>query len=97
MRSQILSATANLKLFFREYPIQTNRLIILVATLSILIIVLQLGLVVAAGVPYALFIFASLWVSGIQFTYFLAALGIIFTIIGFYLSPGIAVPINIAL
>jgi len=86
MRSQILSATANLKLFFREY-----------ATLSILIIDLQLPLGVAAGVPYALVIFASLWVSGIQFTYFLAALGIIFTIIGFYLSPGIAVPINIAL
>jgi len=97
MRSQILSATANLKLFFREYPIQTNSLIILVATLSILIIDLQLPLGVAAGVPYALVIFASLWVSGIQFTYFLAALGIIFTIIGFYLSPGIAVPINIAL
>ena len=97
MRSQILPATANLKLFFREYPIQTNSLIILVATLSILIIDLQLPLGVAAGVPYALVIFASLWVSGIQFTYFLAALGIIFTIIGFYLSPGIAVPINIAL
>ena len=97
MRSQILSATANLKLLFREYPIQTNSLIILVATLSILIIDLQLPLGVAAGVPYALVIFASLWVSGIQFTYFLAALGIIFTIIGFYLSPGIAVPINIAL
>ncbi|MDO8894344.1 GGDEF domain-containing protein [Nitrosomonas sp.] len=97
MRSQILSATANLKLFFREYPIQTNSLIILVATLSILIIDLQLPLGVAAGVPYALVIFASLWVSGIPFTYFLAALGIIFTIIGFYLSPGIAVPINIAL
>lgn len=83
MRSQILSATANLKLFFREYPIQTNSLIILVATLSILIIDLQLPLGVAAGVPYALVIFASLWVSGIQFTIFLAALGIIFTIIGF--------------
>ena len=76
---------------------RTNSLIILVATLSILIIDLQLPLGVAAGVPYALVIFASLWVSGIQFTCFLAALGIIFTIIGFYLSPGIAVPINIAL
>lgn len=97
MRSQILSATAYLKFLFREYPIQANSLIILVATLSILIIDLQLPLGVAAGVPYALVIFASLWVCGIQFTYFLATLGIIFTIIGFYFSPGIAVPMNIAL
>ena len=97
MRSQILSATVNLKLLFREFTIQANSLIILVATLSILIIDLQLPLGVAAGVPYALVIFASLWVCGIQFTYFIAALGIIFTIIGFYLSPGIAVPMNIVL
>ena len=97
MRSQILSATANLKFLSRECAIQANSLIILVATLSILIIDLQLPLGVAAGVPYALVIFASLWVCGIQFTYFIAALGIIFTIIGFYLSPGIAVPMNIAL
>ncbi len=97
MRSQILSATAYLKFLFREYPIQANSLIILVATLAILIIDLQLPLGVAAGVPYALVIFASLWVCGIQFTYFLATLGIIFTIIGFYFSPGIAVPMNIAL
>ena len=97
MRSQILSATVNLKLLFREFTIQANSLIILVATLSILIIDLQLPLGVAAGVPYALVIFASLWVCGIQFTYFIAALGIIFTIIGFYLSPGIVVPMNIVL
>ena len=62
-----------------------------------MIIDLQLPLGVAAGVPYALVIFASLWVCGIQFTYFIAALGIIFTIIGFYLSPGIVVPMNIVL
>ncbi|WP_394809728.1 GGDEF domain-containing protein [Nitrosomonas sp.] len=97
MRSQILSATVNLKLLFREFTIQANSLIILVATLSILIIDLQLPLGVAAGAPYALVIFASLWVCGIQFTYFIAALGIIFTIIGFYLSPGIVVPMNIVL
>jgi|CXWL01.1.fsa_nt_gi diguanylate cyclase (GGDEF)-like protein len=99
MRSQILSATTNLKLLFSECTIQANSLslIILVATLSILIIDLQLPLGVAAGVPYALVIFASLWVRGIQFTSFIAALGIIFTIIGFYFSPGIAVPMNIVL
>ena len=51
MRSQILSATANLKLLFRECAIQANSLIILIATLSILIIDLQLPLGVAAGVP----------------------------------------------
>lgn len=99
MRSQILSATANLKLLFRESTIQANSLslIILVATLYILIIDLQLPLGVAASAPYVLVIFASLWVRGIQFTCFIAALGIIFTITGFYFSPGIEAPMNIVL
>lgn len=97
MRNQILSATASLKLRFREFPIQTNALIILVATFAIFIIDMQLPLGVAAGVPYALVIFASLWVSGMRFTYMIAGLSIIFTILGFFYSPGIVVPMNIVL
>lgn len=97
MRSQIFSAAATLRLFFRECTIQANSLIVLVAILSIFTIDLHLPLGVAAGAPYALVIFASLWVHGVQFTYLVAALGIIFTIAGFYLSPGIAAPINIVL
>lgn len=97
MHSKIFSAATTLKLFFRECTIQANSLIVLVSTLSIFTIDLHLPLGVAAGAPYVLVIFASLWVYGVQFTYLIAALGIIFTITGFYLSPGIVAPMNIVL
>ena len=97
MRSQILSATSNLKLLFRECTIQANSLIILAATLFIFIIDLHLPLGVAAGVPHALVIFASLWVSGAQFTYLVATLGFLFTLMGFHLSPSTVVPMDIVL
>ncbi|WP_297325903.1 GGDEF domain-containing protein [Nitrosomonas sp.] len=94
MRSQI-SAANYLKLLLRECAIQANGLIILAATLFIFIIDLNLPLGVAAGAPYVLVVFASLWVSGVQFTYLVASLGIIFAIAGFFLSPGIAAPMHI--
>ncbi len=94
MRSQI-PATNMLKLLFGEYAIQANGLIILAATFFIFIIDLNLPLGVAAGAPYVLVVFASLWVSGAPFTYLIAALGIIFSIAGFFLSSGIAAPIHI--
>jgi len=97
MHSKIFSAATTLKLFFRECTIQANSLIVLVSALSIFTIDLHLPLGVAAGAPYVLVIFASLWVYGVQFTYLIAALGIIFTITGFYLSPGIVAPMNIVL
>lgn len=97
MRSQILSATAGLKFLFRECAIQANSLVLLAATLFIFMIDLNLPLGVAAGVPYALVIFASLWVKGSQLTYLIAALGFLFTILGFYLSPGIAAPMETVL
>jgi len=98
MRSQIFSATASLKLLFRECTAQANGLIILAVTLFIFIIDLHLPLGVAAGVPYALVIFGSLWISETLFTYLVTALGLLFTVLGFYLSPGItAAPIEIVL
>lgn len=97
MRSQIISATANLKVLFRECTVQANSLIILAATFFIFFIDLNLPLGVAAGVPYALVIFASLWVNGTQFTYLVATLGLLFTIIKFFLLPISIVPIEIVL
>lgn len=94
MRSQI-STTNFLKLLFRECAIQANGAIILAATFFIFIIDLNLPLGVAAGAPYILVVFTSLWVSGVQFTYLIAALGVIFTITGFFLSPDIAAPMHI--
>ena len=97
MRSQILSATAALKLFLRECTIQANTLIILALTLCIFVIDLNTPLGVAAAVPYVLVVFASLWVPGIRFTYLIATLAFILTIVGFHSSPGIVMPMNIVL
>jgi diguanylate cyclase (GGDEF)-like protein len=96
MRSQI-SVTNTLKLLFKECAIQANGLIILAATLFIFLIDLNLPLGIAACAPYVLVVFASLWVSGVQFTYLIAALGFIFSIAGFFLLFDIAAPVNIVL
>lgn len=89
MRSHILSVASAMKLFLRDLPVQTNYVIILFATFFIFFIDLQLPLGIAAAVPFALVVFATLWVSGSQFTFLISALSVIFTISGFYLSPGI--------
>jgi len=72
-------------------------LIIVALTFCIFAIDLNTPLGVAAAVPYVLVILASLWVSGIRFTYFIAVLSFVLTITGFSLSPGIVMPMNIVL
>ena len=95
MRSQILSVASYLKLLFRECTIQANCLVILAATFFIFIIDLQLPLGVVAGVLYALVVLASLWVNGGQFTYLIAVLGFLFTLMGFFVSPSIVIPMDV--
>ena len=97
MRNPILSAAAALKLLFRECTIQANMLIIIVLMLCIFAIDLNTPLGVAAAVPYVLVIFSSLWVSGIRFTYFIAISAFFLTIAGFYLSPGMVMPMDVVL
>lgn len=72
-------------------------LIIVALMFCIFTIDLHTPLGMAAAVPYVLVILASLWVSGIRFTYFIAAITFILTIIGFYQSPGIVMPMDIVL
>jgi len=97
MREHILSATSSLKIFFRDFSISPNNLLIFSATVFIFIIDLQLPLGVAAGVPYALVIFASLWASGMYLTYWISGLSLVFIILGYFLSPSSVVPIEITL
>ncbi len=97
MLSPIFSAITSLKLHLREFPIQANCFVIFAATIAIFITDLSLPLGVAAGVPYALVIFASLWVSGVQFTYLIATLGFTLTIAGYFLSSHMVVPLDIVL
>lgn len=72
-------------------------LIIIVLMLCIFAIDLNTPLGVAAAVPYVLVIFSSLWVSGIRFTYFIAISAFFLTIAGFYLSPGMVMPMDVVL
>ncbi len=44
---------------------------------------------VAAGTPYGIVVLCTLWIKRIQVTYVVAVLGILLTILGFYLSPEI--------
>ena len=44
---------------------------------------------VAAGTPYGLVVFATIWTKRINETYLVAVAGITFTILGYFLSPGI--------
>ncbi|MFZ1851629.1 MAG: diguanylate cyclase [Nitrosomonas sp.] len=97
MREHILSATSSLKIFFRDFSISPNNLLIISAAVFIFIIDLQLPLGVAAGVPYALVIFASLWANGIFLTYWVSGLSLVFVILGYFLSPPSVVPIEIIL
>ena len=92
-----VATAASIKLMVRECLVQNNCLVILAVTLFIFVIDLNLPLGVAAGAPYVLVIFASLWISGINASYVVAALGVVFTVAGFFLSPGIMAPMHIVL
>ena len=86
MRDQIFSVTSSVKLLFRESPVQTNSLIILVAIFSIFIIDLHLPVEVGTGMLYALAIFYSLSVDEAYLTHLTVALGLLFTAVASYLS-----------
>jgi diguanylate cyclase (GGDEF)-like protein len=65
---------------------------IFISTLVILGLDLILPLGIAAGTPYGLVVFATLWSKRISHTYLVAVVGILFTTLGFYLSPDIISP-----
>jgi hypothetical protein len=64
-----------------------------IAILISMLVILGLDLIsplgVAAGTPYGLVVFATLWTKKISETYLVAITGILFTILGFFLSPDI--------
>lgn len=69
--------------------------IVITLMLCIFVVDLNAPLGVAAAVPYVLVVFSSLWVSGIGFTYCIAAMSLILTVVALYLSPGIVMPMNV--
>ena len=97
MRRQIFSLIAHLSFMVAEYIRQNLNWLIYIAMLLIFIIDLQLPLGIVAGIPYALVVLISLWISGNQVTHFITVMGVLLTIVGFYLSPGIVMPMEIVL
>lgn len=61
--------------------------VIFILTVSIFGLDLILPLGVAAGTPYGLIVFVTLWTKGQKATYLVATAGIALTIIGFFMSP----------
>ena len=65
----------------------------IIAILISMLVILGLDLIsplgVAAGTPYCLVVFATLWTKRISETYLVAITGILFTILGLFLSPDI--------
>ncbi len=49
---------------------------------------------VAAGTPYGLVVFATIWTKRVNETYLVAIGGILFTILGYFLSPSIISEMN---
>ena len=94
MHSQNFSIVAQLRFIFREYADRANYLVLLIAMIAILIFDLLSPLGIAAGVPYGVIVFGSLWVRGRAVTYVIAAMGVMFTIVGYYLSPVGLSPMN---
>ena len=90
----LINTVPTLKLILRECFAHINFLVVLASTLFIFVIDLHLPLGVAAGTPYALVIFATLWVNGISSTYAITVMGFVFTIAGYFLSPGIEAPFH---
>jgi diguanylate cyclase (GGDEF)-like protein len=94
MHTQNFSFVTQLRFFFREYADRANYLALLIAMCAVLTFDLISHLGIAAGVPYGIVVFGSLWVRGCGVTYTIAAMGVIFTLIGYFLSPDGLSPIN---
>lgn len=89
MRSQSLPIVAQLIKLSRENANRASYLIVSIAMFGVFIFDLILPLGVAAAALYALVVCASMWIRGNTGTYVIAAIGLLFTILGFFLSSDI--------
>ncbi len=94
MRSLFPAKAIHINLPESEYPNHFYWVFLGIASLSIFLFDLLTPLGIAAGVPYALIVFTSLWFRNHQTTYTATATGILLTLIGFFLSPGAVAPID---
>ena len=97
MPTLIFSKPTHLKSFQNEYTSAFYWIFFSCAAFFIFLFDLNTPLGVAAGTPYSLIIFGSLWLKGNQSTYIAVLLGISLTVAGFFLSSGIVTSMDVAL
>lgn len=97
MRTAIFSKPAYIKFISNEYANQLYWLFLCSTSLSVFLFDLYSPLGVAAGTPYALIVFGSLWFKSNQSTYIAIISGVSLIIIGFFLSPEQLAPMNVVL
>ena len=97
MSTLIAAKTARLKSLQNEYAVAIYWLLLCSTTFCIFLFDLNTPLGIAAGTPYALVVFGSLWLKGNQSTYIFFFTSTLLTIVGFFLSPGQTAPIDAAL
>lgn len=86
MSSQSFSTAPFLRMFFNEFSDRIHYLMMLAAMIGVFIFDMVSPLGVAAGSPYVLIVFGSLWIKGKSATYIAAVMGLFFTVAGFFLS-----------
>ncbi|MDR4513302.1 GGDEF domain-containing protein [Nitrosomonas sp.] len=97
MRSLIFPKINRLKLPENQYANHIYWLFLLTCSIGIFLFDLHTPLGVAAGTPYALIVFASIWFKSNWSTYIAATIGLSLTLAGFILSPNIVAPIDVVL
>lgn len=94
MSSQSFSTAPFLRMFLSGFSDRIHYLMMLAAMVGVFIFDLVSPLGVAAGSPYVLIVFGSLWIKGKTATYITAVMGLFFTVAGFFLSPLIMSPME---
>ncbi len=97
MSTLIVAKTTHLRSLQNEYAVAIYWLLLCSATFCIFLLDLNTPFGIAAGMPYALVVFGSLWLKGNQSTYILFFTSTLLTIAGFFLSLNQIAPIDAVL
>ncbi|SES96877.1 diguanylate cyclase (GGDEF) domain-containing protein [Nitrosomonas marina] len=95
MRSLIFPKINRLKLPENQYANHIYWLFLFLSSISIFLFDLLTPLGVAAGTPYALIVFASIWLKDNWSTYVTTVTGFFLTLTGVFLSPYIVAPMDV--
>ncbi|MDH5551710.1 MAG: GGDEF domain-containing protein [Nitrosomonas sp.] len=94
MSSQRYTTASYFRLFLNEFSDRIHYVIMLAVMIGIFIFDLLSPLGVAAGSPYVLVVFGSLWIKGKTATYIAAVMSLFLIIVGFFLSSFIVSPME---